>query len=250
VVTTLAGSGGYTRMDGTGAGAGFSSPQGVAVDASGSIFVADQGNHRIRKVTPEGVVTTLAGNGSCAATCLPGGFFDGSGTNAMFHDPMGVATDASGAVVVADTNNNRIRKVTPAGEVTTLAGSGLWGSTDGPAAVASFRGPVGVAVGAGGAIFVSDSSRVRKVAPDGTVSSVAGSEPQGILNGIGRDAKFWSPRSLVLDAEGNLVIGDVKFVRKVTFSSCLPGHFCPSFSLVPCPAATWSNSTLATSLEF
>ena len=133
VVTTLAGStGGY--LDGTGTGAKFYNPAGVAVDASGNVYVADMSNHRIRKVTAGGVVTTLAGSGAAA-------FGDGTGTAAKFSYPTGVAVDASGNVYVADMSNQRIRKVTALGVVTTFAGSS-YGYLDGTGTEAQFKGPV------------------------------------------------------------------------------------------------------------
>ena len=133
VVTTLAGfTGGY--LDSTGTGAQFNNPAGVAVDASGNVYVADMSNHRIRKVTAGGVVTTLAGSGAAA-------FGDGTGTAAKFSYPTGVAVDASGNVYVADMSNQRIRKVTALGVVTTFAGSS-YGYLDGTGTEAQFKGPV------------------------------------------------------------------------------------------------------------
>ena len=125
MVTTLAGSGAYAFADGTGTDASFFSPNGVAVDASGNVFVADASNNRIRKVTLGGVVSTLAGSAyGYWGTYAYWGFADGTGTGASFNYPTGVAVDASGNVIVADRNNQRIRKVTPLGVVSTLAGSG------------------------------------------------------------------------------------------------------------------------------
>jgi sugar lactone lactonase YvrE len=155
VVSTLAGSTqGYT--DGTGAAAQFSSPRGVAVDASGNVYVADWSNHRIRKVTPTGVVTTLAGSTN--------GYADGPGAAAQFFNPSGVAVDASGNVYVADTNNQRIRKVTPTGVVTTVAGS-TRGYADDTGTAAQFFNPTGVAFDASGNVYVADSwnFRIRKI---------------------------------------------------------------------------------------
>ena len=151
VVTTLAGTNNsYPDIfaDGTGAAAKFNGPSGVAVDSNGIIYVADAGNHRIRKVTSAGVVTTLAGSGSS-------GFLDGAPGTAKFSYPSGVAVDASGNVYVADEFNDRIRKVTPTGVVTTLAGTS-GGFADGPGATARFTSPRGVAVDAATNVFVAD----------------------------------------------------------------------------------------------
>lgn len=174
VVTTLAGSDAAAFADGTGAAASFDYPVGVAVDGAGNVYVADSNNHRIRKVTPAGVVTTLAGSGK-------GGFADGTGGAAGFNFPMGVAVDAAGNVFVADYGSNRIRRVTAAGVVTTLAGSDASGSADGEGSAATFDYPFGVAVDAAGNVFVSDyeSHLIRKLA----------------VVGVGQLAVRWSPPS-------------------------------------------------------
>jgi sugar lactone lactonase YvrE len=155
-VSTLAGStSGFA--DGTGAVAQFNSPIGVATDAAGNVYVADVYNYKIRKITPVGEVSTLAGSTS--------GFANGTGTAAQFNSPRGVATDAAGNVYVADYGNNKIRKITPAGEVSTFAGSGANGTTEGPVATAKFSGPQAVATDAAGNVYVADqvNNRIRKI---------------------------------------------------------------------------------------
>ncbi|MBD2723917.1 NHL repeat-containing protein [Hymenobacter armeniacus] len=158
VVTTLAGSGTAGAADGVGAAASFNAPAGVAVDALGTVYVADQGNHRIRRITAAGVVSTLAGSG--AAT-----FADGTGAAASFNSPSGMAVDAGGTVYVADQLNHRIRRVTPAGVTTTLAGSGTVGSTDGTGTNASFNTPTGIAITAAGTLYVAEppTNRIRAI---------------------------------------------------------------------------------------
>ena len=199
VVTTLAG--GTTGFaDGTGAAAEFNHPFGVAVDGSGSVYVADVGNDRIREISPAGVVTTLAGSTM--------GFVDGTGAAAEFNHPYGVAVDSSGVVYVADTGNDRIRKISPAGVVTTLAG-GAEGFADGTGSAAEFDHPYGVAVDANGEVYVADTSnnRIRKISPTGVVSTLAGST-LGFADGTGSAAQFWLPRSIAVDSGGNLYVGD------------------------------------------
>ena len=163
-MTTLAGTAGSSgSADGTGAAARFSCPYGVAVDGAGNVFVADAYNSTIRKITSAGVVTTLAG------TAGSSGSADGTGAAARFSSPYGVAVDGAGYVFVADTWNSIIRKITPAGVVTTLAGVGSSGSADGTGAAARFSYPVGVAVDGAGNVFVAD----RATAPSGRSRLVA-----------------------------------------------------------------------------
>ena len=218
VVTTLAGSGTQGIADGTGAAAQFSNPTGVAVDASGNVYVADQGSHRIRKVTPAGVVTTLAGGGADGSR----GFADGTGTVARFYGPLAVAVDANGTVYVADTYNSCIRKVTPAGVVTTLAGTNQWGFADGTGSAARFNMPCGVGVDIAGNVYVADSSnqRIRKVTPAGVVTTLAGSGASGFANGTGAAAQFYLVTSsgLSVDIVGNVYVADTYNlrIRKVT----------------------------------
>jgi streptogramin lyase len=139
--------------DGIGSDARFSDPSGVATDTRGNVFVADTGNNTIRKITPAGVVTTLAGSEG-----ERGSGADGTGSAARFYGPAGVSTDSAGNVYVADTGNHTIRRITPAGVVTTVAGSpGLIGSADGAGSAARFNRPRGVAIDSGGNVYVADT---------------------------------------------------------------------------------------------
>ena len=211
LVSTFAGStAGYA--DGVGIAAQFSFPAGVAVDPSGNVFVADKGNNRIRKITDAGLVRTLAGSTS--------GYADGIGTAPQFYGPSGVAVDAVGNVFVADRGNNRIRKITATGLVSTFAGSGLAAFADGVGTAAQFNDPVGVAVDAAGNVFVADrgNNRVRKITASGFVSTVAGNSIAGYADGVGTAAKFNNLSSVATDAAGNLFVGDVgnNRIRKIT----------------------------------
>ena len=306
VVTTLAGSGATGSLDGNGAEASFSYPQGVAVGPSGNVYVADTSSLKIRKITPEGLVTTLAGDGRS-------GYDDGIGTQARFFGPLGVAADASGNVWVADADDgfdgqyikkitpdgvvvnlilypgfnpiaiavnnsgslyvldldgglwkistdlrssllttvvpspgaswsspawavavdgagnvyfsggDKIQKITLDGTVTTLAGSGSAGSTDGAGTSASFRGPNGLAVDSSGNVYVADrgNNTIRKITSSGIVTTLAGSSSPGSADGTGTAASFNSPAGVALDASGNLYVADSgnNKIRKIT----LPG---------------------------
>src|SRR5208283_5392910 len=217
VVTTLAGSAEQSgSTDVMGAAARFSSPVGVGVDSAGNVYVADTGNSTIRKVTANGVVTTLAG-----AVGLTGSA-DGTNGTARFSNPAGVAVDSAGNVYVADTGNSTIRKVTSNGVVTTLAGSaGLSGSADGTNGTARFSSPEGVAVDTAGNLYVADAgnSTIRKVTSGGVVTTLAGSAGlSGSADGTNSTARFSNPSGVAVDSSGNVYVADAgnKTIRQVT----------------------------------
>jgi DNA-binding beta-propeller fold protein YncE len=170
MVSTITG----TRASGQQRIAQFNEPAGVAVDGDGNVIVADLGNDRICKVTPQGQVTTLAGTDK-------GGHPDEEGTIAQFNWPCGVTVDGGGNVIVADTINHRIRKITPQGQVSTLAGTGGVGFRDGEGTIAQFCHPWGVAVDEGGNVIVADTAnnRICKITPQGQVSTLAGNGKMG-----------------------------------------------------------------------
>ena len=243
IVTTLAGSGAEGAANGAGSNASFSAPSGIAVDAAGNAYVADYGNNLIRKISPGGVVTTLAGSGAASSA-------DGMGTAASFFDPTGIATDAAGNVYVADYGNKLVRKITPQGLVTTLAGA----DRD----IGYFDSPTGITVDAAGNVYVADygNDRVVQVTTGGQMITVAylyypsglalradgsiyaalplnnqvwqinsvrisvpfaGSGIQGADNGLGSVATFYSPSGIAADAAGNIYIADSgnNLIRKI-----------------------------------
>jgi IPT/TIG domain/NHL repeat len=204
VVTTLAGNGTAGNQNGTGTAATFNQPVGLAVDASGNVFIADYINHLIRKITPAGVVTTFAGNGSPALT-------DGTGTSASFNGPFALVFDAAGNLIVADYLNHAVRKITPAGVVTTIAGNGTAGYVDATGSAARFNRPAGLAVDVSGNIFICDAqnNRIRKITSTGAVTTLAGNNTAGATDGIGAAAEFNYPLGLCGDfANSTLYIAD------------------------------------------
>ena len=266
VVTTYAGSGALGFANGDAKSASFSNPMGVAVDSSGNVYVADSRNNLIRKITPDGAVSTFAGSGKQGAE-------DGNSNAASFFFPTALATDMKGNVYVADTHNSRIRKITPDGTVSTfagkptklindikdtagmdhpsgiavdkrgnvfisdlnkdlikkitpsgkvsiIAGNGDRGKKDGKANSASFYLPVGLAVDGSGNLYVCDSynNMIRKITPGGTVSTIAGRSKKGSKDGKDTTASFWHPNSLTIDKRGNVYVADMgnNKIRKIT----------------------------------
>jgi hypothetical protein len=203
-VSTLAGTGERGHLDEEGTVAQFAYPGGVAVDGDGNVIVADQDNHRIRKITPQGHVSTLAGTGVR-------GHRDGKGTAAQFYQPNGVAVDGDGNVIVADTSNYLIRKITPQGHVLTLAGTGARGHRDGEGTVAQFDQPWGIAVDGDGNVIVADkcNHRIRKITPQGHVSTLAGTDVRGHRDGDPVDSpQLNGPTGVAVDQNGNVIVAD------------------------------------------
>lgn len=219
-VTTLAGKAGVSgKDDGEGDEARFDNPRGVALDKDGNLYVADEGNHLIRKVAPDGEVTTLAGSGQQA-------FADGKGDAASFNAPKGVAVGPDGNVYVADFGNHRIRMITKAGEVTTYAGDGKAGFADGPRDKARFAKPYGLSIDASGRMYIADfgNNAIRIIQKDSTtlefvVGTMAGASAiPGYLDGSGDIAQFNDPAGLVVDAVGRVFVADSgnSLIRKIT----------------------------------
>jgi len=203
IVTRFAGDGTAGFANGTSTAASFNSPQGLAIDAAGNLYVADHGNNLIREINPYGVVTTFAGSGSPGSN-------NATGTMASFNGPAGLAVDVAGNVYVSDQGNQLIRKITPTGQVSTLAGT-----------AAGFNNPAGLAVDGSGNVYVADQANdlIRMVTPAGVVTTVAGMAGiSGSMNGTGTAASFYAPAGLVLDAIGNIYVTDANnaLIRKIT----------------------------------
>jgi sugar lactone lactonase YvrE len=179
MVSTFAGNGNTGASNGTLTSTSFSNPTGVAVDIAGNIFVANYLNNNILKINQAGTVNLLAGTGQPGAN-------NGPDSLATFYYPNSVAVDAADNVYVADGVNNLIRKITPAGMVTTLAGSGLAGAIDSIGTAASFNGPGGLAVDAAGNVYVADTNNnlIRKITAAGVVTTIAGIGSAGANNGL------------------------------------------------------------------
>ncbi|MFE7121934.1 NHL repeat-containing protein, partial [Streptomyces sp. NPDC057654] len=220
-ITTVAGTGaaGYVSDGGPALATPLNYPIGVAVDDAGSVYIADQNNHRVRKVAPNGIITTVAGNGNA------GYISDGGPALAtpLFH-PSGVAVDRAGNLYIADRHNHRIRKVTPNGNITTVAGNGTAGyvSDGGPAIATRLYYPAGVTVDGGGNLYIADqyNHRIRKVTPNGIITTVAGNGTAGYISdgGPALATRLHYPWGVTVDEGGSLYIGDQHNhrVRKVT----------------------------------
>ncbi|MEE8177783.1 MAG: NHL repeat-containing protein, partial [Acidobacteriota bacterium] len=229
-ITTVAGNGdfGFTGDGGAATSASLNFPRGVAVDADGNLYIADTYSNRIRKITPGGTITTVAGSGSAD----PGaGGFSGDGgpaTSALLDVPTGVAVDGTGNLYIAD-GSNRVRKISSGGIIDTVAGTGIedFSGDEGPAISATLNQAFGVAVDESGNLYIADTvnNRIRKVTPDGTINTVAGSggtgRSAGALSGDDGPATSASlnlPSGVAVDAGGNVYIADTvnQRVRKVS----------------------------------
>lgn len=208
VVTTFAGSTqGY--LDSNSTTAQFNVPLGLAADSNGNIYVADYYNHKIRKVAPNGVVSTVAGSTQ--------GYADGEASVAQFNHPNYIAIDNVGNLFVSDLVNHKIRKITPAGTVSTFAGSSM-GTADGHVSVAQFMGPAGLAFDSQGNLFVCDYAAVRKIDTNGMVSTFAGSNINGFADGSATVAQFYNPLGIAIDSNNIIYVVDSanNRVRSVT----------------------------------
>ncbi len=202
-VTTYVGNGTAGLVNGSGTGAELNLPIDLTVDVSGNLYVSEQGNNDIRKVAPGGSVVTFAGNGTA-------GYKDGAATVAEFSSPAGVVADDVGNLYVADAQNNVIRKITPAGDVSTFAGNGTQGYLDGAGTAAEFSHPAGLAIDKARNIYVADLSNnvIRKISSGGVVSTYAGNGAAGSANGASGSASFHGPSGVTVDASGNVYVAE------------------------------------------
>lgn len=225
-VTTFAGNGNVDVINGNGISAAFSYPCNIALDAAGNVYVTGLVDWRLRKITPQADVSVFAGTTS--------GYADGPVATARFKACRGIFVDAKGNVIVSDTENQRMRKISVPGQVTTFAGSGTRGFADSTALLAQFNNPVGTTSDRQGNIYVADYTNysIRKITPNGIVSTLAGNGTQGFVNGKGPEARFHSLQDLVCDSKGNLYATDLNCIRKITRTgevsivagSDIPGH--------------------------
>jgi len=201
--------------DGEALSSRFFNPHGIAVDGEGNIYIADRYNHTVRKLSVAGMVTTIAGKAGFS------GSQDGQGETARFNEPWGLCVSEDGVIYVADTKNNKIRRVEQDGRVKTIAGTGNFGSSNAQGLAATFGNPTGIELDAFGNLYVADhlTHIIRKVDGQGMVTTIAGIPYiPGDSDGVGRDAQFWRPYGLTLDKEGNILVADEwnHKIRKVT----------------------------------
>jgi sugar lactone lactonase YvrE len=207
IVTTIAGDPLFsTSVDGDSTAAHFRTPYGITTDASGNLYVADRDDYMIRKIDTNKKVTTIGGVSSVT------GFVNTAANTGytLFNQPSGIVADKAGNLYISDQGNHVIRKIDPSGNVTTLAGTGTSGNTDGPSATASFNMPEGIVIDAGGTIYIADrgNHNIRKITPAGIVSTIAGAGSPGYLDGSDISALFHDPSGLALDPQGNLYVAD------------------------------------------
>ncbi|RYZ32855.1 MAG: hypothetical protein EOP49_36890, partial [Sphingobacteriales bacterium] len=216
IVSTYAGTAIAGYANGNAASAQFNNVEGIAVDAAGNLYVADATNNRIRKITKAGVVSTIAGNGVA-------GFADGNASTAMFSKPTGIAIDANDNIIIGDRDNHRVRKISPAGIVSTIAGTGVAGLVNGSGASAKFSAPCGITVDAANNIYVADMQNncIRRINTAGVVSMYAGTGVLGFGNGSALSARFTYPSATVFGEAGSLFVADKlnNSIRKISGGS-------------------------------
>jgi uncharacterized delta-60 repeat protein len=200
-VENYAGNGSFGNLSGFGTSSSFRMPTDIVTAPDGNMYVTDYIGNQIRRISPEGEVTIFAGSGIA-------GFLDGPANVARFNRPNGIAVDNAGNLYIADEKNHRIRRITPDGNVTTLAGNGSNASVNGTGNAASFQSPKRLTVAPNGNIYVTEAFRVRQVTPAGVVTHFAGNIGNGLVNGIGTQARFRNPYGIAADNGGNLYVAD------------------------------------------
>lgn len=209
-VTVLAGDATADTISGNNLSARFLIPSYLTIDNDGNLLVLDVNDPRVRKVSPEGFVSTIAGNGTS-------GFADGRANTAEFgKECAGIAVDEAGNIYVSDWRNRRIRKITPGGIVSTYAGNGESGLVNGPAANAQFLNAGGLVIDKQGNLFVGDFNRIRKISRDGMATTFVGRDSSGYKDGPGDIALFTSIVDLAIDDAGNIYASDENRIRKIT----------------------------------
>ncbi len=211
-VSVLAGDGHFGTKDGAGDTAQFVDPYRIETDANGNVYVMDQADARVRRITPNGFVSTYAGSGVS-------GFKDGDASVALFRQGMGgITMGAQGIVYIDDTNNGRIRKISATGQVSTFAGRETKGFVDGDTSVAEFLNPNSILFDKQGNMYVADNGNycIRKITPAGMVSRFTGTGTQGMADGAAGAAQFHYIYDMVIDKDGNLFLSDGDRIRKVT----------------------------------
>lgn len=199
-------------VNGNGAAAKFNSPYSITADAAGNLYISDENDPRIRKITPSADVTTYAGSAT-------EGFADGDADTSKFYPGNSIVADPQGNVYVADARNNRIRKISVSGKVSTIAGSGTGGFKEGDAASAQFGSPGAIALDKNGNLYIADrrNHRIREITTGGDVFTTAGSGTKGDKDGTASEAQFSDDmHDLVVDAEGNIYLEDENRLRKIT----------------------------------
>ena len=211
-----AGTGSSGSTNANGVSASFNNPTGLCLNSMNELFITDYANNLIRKMDTNGDVTTFGGSGAASSV-------DGTGVLASFNGPVGICADANDNIYITEQVGHRVRKITPAGVVTTVAGNGIPGSIDGNGISASFNGVYDVVADASGNLYVADQNNnsIRKIAPNGDVTTLAGSGAGSSLDGTGTSASFYIPLSVSLDANGDLFVVDYgsHCIRKIVMST-------------------------------
>ena len=250
IITTFAGTGtaGSSGDGGAATSAQLNHPQGLSVDKSGNVYIADYANNKIRMVTSTGIITTIAGTGTAGRSGD-----GGAATSAQLSGPRGVSVGVSGNVYIADSDNNKIRMVTSTGTITTFAGTGANGTSgDGGAATsAQLAGPMGVSVDISGNVYTAEygNLRIRMVTSAGIITTFAGTGVQGTSGdgGAATSAQFYDPAAVSVDISGNVYVADFNAAKiRVVKPACSAGSYMSGSTCLLCIAGTYNPTIGAT----